>query len=72
MHHPKRELGVTLKLTNGSAQTGLLYLYQDERLIDLLNDERRFIPFFSKQEQRFLFVNKGQIEYVRSLEELSR
>lgn len=69
MHHSKSEYRVYLKRVTGQAEEGLLYLYDNERLVDVLNDGRRFIPFFSKRERKLIILNKDHIEFVHSLEE---
>ncbi|GAA0700649.1 hypothetical protein GCM10009104_32100 [Marinobacterium maritimum] len=69
MHHPKNAHRVYLKLTSGKSMDGHLFMYDAERITDLLNDERLFIPFFNRQERKTLVINKSQIQYIYSLEE---
>jgi hypothetical protein len=68
MHHPKKGHRVRLKLAGGKVEEGVLYVYDNERVLDLLNDERAFIPFFSQSDRSTWVVNKDQIAYVHSLE----
>ena len=69
MHHPKNEHRVYLKLVSGKVEEGFIYHYDSERLVDVLNDARRFIPFFSKREGKLLVLNKDHVEFVHSLDE---
>ena len=51
---------VRLKVSDGSVIKGRIFLDADERVIDMLNDERDFIPFEDEASAIFC-VNKNQI-----------
>ncbi|MEJ2025924.1 MAG: hypothetical protein P8X52_00205 [Limibacillus sp.] len=51
---------VRVKLTDGSEVKGRIFLRQGDRVLDLLNDERMFIPF-ENDETSISVLNKTAI-----------
>lgn len=51
---------VRVKLTDGSEVKGRIFLRQGDRVLDLLNDERMFIPF-ENDETSIIVLNKAAI-----------
>ncbi len=41
----KLRVGVEITLIDGSRMSGNLFLNRDERVLDLINDQRAFVPF---------------------------
>lgn len=69
----KREMKVLVKLTNEEDFFAVLYLEPDERLQDLLNDSRKFIPMLKHMQRRgtydkdvyvLLVIHKDSIQSV--------
>ncbi len=53
----------TIKLKDGSVLNGHVYCSQDERLSDLLNSAKPFLPF-ETMDGKIIFVTKGAISQV--------
>lgn len=69
----KRELKVLVKLTNQDDFFAVIYLDPDERLQDLMNDSRKFIPMLKHMQHRgtydkdvyvLLVIHKDSIQSV--------
>jgi|GEM_PF-5725899 len=59
----KTKTRTTLKLKDGSVLNGHVYCSQDERLSDLLNDSKRFLPF-ETMDGEIIFVTKDAMSQV--------
>ncbi|MEZ5916982.1 MAG: hypothetical protein R3C40_05370 [Parvularculaceae bacterium] len=57
---PKNEISVTMSLSGDEFFDGKVFLKQDERLIDLLNDPRAFIPV-RREDGATVIVAKANI-----------
>ncbi|MEO0400008.1 MAG: J domain-containing protein [Pseudomonadota bacterium] len=57
---PKREAAVSVVLVDGERFDGFVYLKHDERLVDLLNDKRAFIPF-KRDDDGTVIIAKSSI-----------
>lgn len=64
----KQRIRVAMTMANGTSHEGDLFLSQDQRVSDLLNDEREFLPFELDPDQ-VLFVRKSSILEVNPLED---
>ncbi|MDX5361164.1 MAG: DnaJ domain-containing protein [Alphaproteobacteria bacterium] len=58
---------VTAALTEGHMLDGFLFLGERERLVDLMNDARRFLPFETITGE-FVLIAKDEIRAVRPAE----
>lgn len=70
--HPLKdtqELFVTVRMFDGSSFRGFIYLQDHERLQDLLNDERQFIPVRVRSEKGDLAILAKR--YIVSIDEIS-
>jgi len=59
MKIPKYPVPVRLALVNGDRMTGLFYVRQGQRVIELLTDERAFVPF--KARDGMSLINKAHV-----------
>ena len=48
----------------GDELTGFLFLTSNERLIDVVNDERQFLPF-ERDDGEFVIINKSTISRIQ-------
>ncbi len=60
----KLKAEVELTLSDGSALVGNFFLNSQERVLDVLNDERSFLPFVHN-DGGFTVVNKDAISFIR-------
>jgi hypothetical protein len=60
---PKRRIDVEVELEDGTVLEGALFVTAQGRLQDLLNDERRFLPFTSA-DSAIMFLGKSAISRV--------
>lgn len=59
----KDPMEVLVRLTNGKTMRGFFFLGNAERVLDVLNDDRKFLPFMDiKDEIRLL--NKARIDEI--------
>jgi len=52
-------------LLDGTRLSGYLFVEQDSRIQDLLNDERPFFPFVTDDDEVFI-INKQTVTRVRA------
>ena len=64
----KRTANVRLVLADGNVLEGSLFLASGERLQDVLNDPKAFLPFRSV-DRTMLIVNKAAISVCQPVEE---
>ena len=60
----KAKCPVVVKLVDGEIATGYVYLQADERLVDMMNDERLFLPFEADDKDMFV-INKASISKIK-------
>jgi hypothetical protein len=60
----KARYPVTLKLNDGETVEGFVYMQVDERLVDMMNDSRSFVPFEDEAREMFV-INKTSISKIR-------
>lgn len=60
----KEKFPVNLKLMDGEVSDVYVFLQADERLVDMLNDERQFLPFESHTKEMFV-INKASISKIK-------
>ena len=63
----KNHVPVEVLLNNGSLLIGYLFLGNGERVLDLLNDARPFLPF-RQDDANLLIIAKTSIAHCRPLE----
>lgn len=63
----KEETEAEIVLTDGTSMTGVFYTMQDQRLIDLLNDHRRFIPY-RDSEGMLTLIGKTNIDRIMPID----
>ncbi len=54
---------VIVRLANGKTMRGYFFLGAGERVVDALNDDRKFLPFMDAKEEIRL-LNKARIDEV--------
>jgi hypothetical protein len=59
-HIDKTPRLVRVKMLDGSEVKGRIFLKQSDRVVDLLNDTRNFIPF-ENEETAIIVINKEAI-----------
>jgi hypothetical protein len=64
----KDKSSVTILLGDGETLEGSLFIPSHDRLVDMLNDERMFLPFESS-EGEFLVINKSAIKTISNRKE---
>lgn len=64
----KRVADVELHLKSGAVLEGIFFVYIRERPLEVLNDERRFLPFRTEDGQIHL-INKDIIAMVKPIGE---
>lgn len=62
----KEKIDVEVMLTDAAGIRGSFFMKQGERIIDMLNDTRMFVPFEDTQGQVHM-LNKSQIIRVRPM-----
>ena len=55
---------VLLKMMDGEIVEGSVFMQQDERLVDMMNDERTFLPFESEDREIYV-INKASISKIK-------
>ena len=55
-----------MELDNGTRMLGALFIKQVQRISDLLNDQRQFLPF-ENSDGRILYLNKATVSNVTQL-----
>ncbi len=63
----KTKTEVELTLTDGSVLAGVLFMHADQRVLDIVNDDRAFIPFEDADGQ-LTVINKSMIAHIRPME----
>ncbi len=63
---PKQEASVRLCLVDGSTVEGVVFLKNDERLIDLLNDHRSFFPLRRLEGDTVIVAKSGVVSMVEN------
>ena len=58
---------VELVLTDGTVLNGAMFMHADQRVLDLVNDERRFVPFASF-DGPVKVNNKAMIAHITPVE----
>ncbi|MCP1337321.1 J domain-containing protein [Futiania mangrovi] len=64
---PRTRVRVAMALTEGHMLDGFLFIAERERLVDLVNDARRFLPFETITGE-FVLIAKDEIRAVRPFE----
>ena len=64
----KLAAGVELTLTDGTVMTGEFYLHVRQRILDIMNDERSYVPF-TESNGDFYVLNKSVIARIRPTDE---
>ena len=59
---------VELTLTDGSVLTGEFYLHVRQRIIDIMNDERSYVPFTDSKGD-FAVLNKSVIARIKPIDQ---
>jgi hypothetical protein len=67
----KNECHVKITMEEDKFREGFLFLGEDERLVDVLNDDRMFLPFKSEEGQ-FSVLKKTSIIEISMLREGSK
>ena len=68
MKIPTIEVEVELDLSDGTSQTGVVFILANQRVLDLLNDPRAFFPF-RRRDGQVIMLNKRQVVAVRPLDQ---
>ncbi|SEF69551.1 DUF6812 domain-containing protein [Marinobacterium lutimaris] len=63
----KREIKVYVRMHDGSRQLGNVFLGPDERLQDILNDDRMFLPLQVDDQSSLVMLSK---RYIQQIEEV--
>ena len=58
---------VELVLTDGTVLNGAMFMHADQRVLDLVNDERRLVPFASFDGPLKL-INQAMIAHITPVE----
>jgi len=64
----KDKTSVSIVLNDGETLEGSLFVPSHDRLVDMLNDERMFLPFETTKGD-FLVLNKAAIKTISSRKE---
>ncbi len=64
----KLEAGVELIRIDGTLLNGTVFLRGDQRVIDVVNDERQFLPFVDP-EGVFSVINKSTISSIKPVDQ---
>ena len=62
----KQRVEVEVEFDNGTRILGALFINQMQRISDLLNDQRQFLPF-ENSDGRILYLNKATVANVMQL-----
>ena len=57
---------VELVLTDGTVLNGEMFMHADQRVLDIVNDERKFVPFASF-DGPVKVINKAMIAHITPL-----
>jgi hypothetical protein len=60
---------VHIILTNKEVLDGFIFTMHDERIVDLMNDKRGFIPFHHGDRKNMIVLNKEQIRSIENRQE---
>lgn len=63
----KEKKAVAVALLNGKDHTGFMFVKKFQRVQDLLNDDRHFVPFL-RDDGEFLMLNKRHLMTVKTLD----
>ncbi len=63
----KTRTEVELTLTDGRFLAGVLFTHAEQRVLDIVNDERAFIPFEDADGQ-LTVINNSMIAHIRPME----
>ncbi len=63
----KVKIEVELVLTDGSVLGGEMFMHADQRVIDIVNDDRKFVPFASF-DGPVRVINKAMIAHITPIE----
>ncbi len=66
----KTRTEVELTLADGRLLAGVLFMHDDQRVLDIVNDDRAFIPFEDADGQ-LTVINKSMIAHIRPMESTS-
>lgn len=69
----KEKLKVYVKMSDGQRLIGFFFAQQDERLQDLLNDERSFLPLYALGDNgkyHLVMISKAFVQQVEEVAEL--
>ena len=67
----KRALKVYVRMHDGSRLVGAFYLAQGERLQDIMNDQRSFLPLYLDENKEHNPVTMVSKRYVQQVEEIT-
>ena len=60
---PKSKIPIRLKCNDGSELVGYVHVCGQERILDLVNDSRPFLPF-ETNEGKILLINKSMVGVI--------
>ncbi|MCH9018818.1 MAG: hypothetical protein IIA73_00410 [Proteobacteria bacterium] len=66
----KTRTEVELTLTDGSVLAGFFFVHAEQRVLDIVNDDRAFLPFEDADGQ-LTVLNKSMIAHIRPMESTS-
>ena len=66
----KTRTEVELTLADGRLLAGVLFTHAEQRVLDIVNDDRAFIPFEDADGQ-LTVINKSMIAHIRPMESTS-
>ena len=61
---------VELVLTDGTVLSGEMFMHAEQRVLDIVNDERQFVPFASF-DGPIKVINKAMIAHITPLEHMA-
>ena len=64
---PKVKTEVEVALTDGTVMTGSMFLLASQRVLDIVNDDRRFVPF-AASDGPISVINKEVIARITEIE----
>ena len=64
-HIPKHAFPVRVMFVNGVIEQGVVFIRPDQRVLDLMCDERGFFPF--QRNSGLTFVNKASIIHIEEV-----
>ncbi len=65
---PKIKIEVELGLSDGTQLRGFMFRHQDQRIIDVMNDSRAFVPFVDGDGQCTVY-SKSMIAGIRPVDQ---